>query len=190
MILGAEEYAKAIITMLHTYEVDVFKIKEFQLVFKNHKKKHEVATLIELLNIIEPLMEIKEWNYNREKRKKEHQWIDRFILNAIDSLKILSPVVEIGKSIKWWDNADEIKQRGIYVDYYETLFLPKEYSKTDFIQAKSSADRIKRSYRLLNIAFNRLPKIDSDQLIITLNDGINLFIENENKVMLNTEKGR
>ena len=145
--------------------------KEFKAVFKNHKRKHEVAILIELMNLIEPLTDLVEWNNQRKIRKKEYSWIDRFILNAIDTLRIIKPVVEMGMNIKWWDSADEIKQKGLYVDFVGKLFTPADFVRTDYDQAKPAVERIKRNFRLINIAFNRLPQQDINNLIYILNEG-------------------
>lgn len=190
IILGAEEYAKAIVTMLHSFNVKVFKINEFREVFSSHKRKHEVATLIELFNLVEPLMELGNWNIRRKIRKEEFRWTDRFLLNMNDLVKVIHPIIEIGDNIKWWDKADKMKISGFYVDYSDTLMNPKDLSKNDYLIAQPAVDKLRRNYRLLNIAFNRLQKKDIEDLINVLNEGIDLFIENEKNVMLNNGDGR
>ena len=91
---------------------------------------------MELVNIIEPIIEFDSWNIKRRSRKKEHSFIDRFILNASDLVKVLNPIIQISEDVKWWDRADEIKKRGLYVDYSDTLYQPRDVSKVDYLRAK------------------------------------------------------
>lgn len=176
-ILSLEEYTKATIVLLKSEAVKVFEVKELRQAFTNHKKKHETATLLEIINLVEPVIKFAEWNERRLKRK-HLPFIERFVLNIQDFSNALEPLKQIISNIQWLDNADSLKNRGLYVDYSEKLLIPSGLRISDYERADLVCRRIKTDYRLLNIAFNRLKETDKIDFIKTLNQGIDTYNKN------------
>lgn len=174
LILGAEEYVKAIVLLLKANGVRVFDVPEIRQVFRDHKKKHEVATFIEIANIIEPLIKLTNWNEKRKRRKQLPFW-EKFSQNLKDLSDALQPFQQISESYNWWEKADEYKKRGLYVDYNNKLQTPNDFIVKDYIQAGNVVKRLIRSYRIMNIIFNRLPNNVQKELVVTFNSGIKLY---------------
>lgn len=179
LILGAEEYVKAIVLLLKANGVRVFDVPEIRQIFRDHKKKHEVATFIELANIIEPIIKLSDWNDNRRRRKQLHFWkkINQNIKELSDALQTFQ---QISESYNWWEKADEYKKRGFYVDYNNKLQTPNDFIKKDYVQAENVVKRLISSYRILNIVFNRSPAELRKQLVDTFNSGIRIYNKNYN----------
>ena len=177
LILGAEEYVKAIVILLKTNDVRVFDVPEIRQVFRDHKKKHEVATFIELANIIEPLIKLSDWNENRKRRKQLPFW-ERLMQNLKDLSEALQPFQQISESYNWWEYADEYKKRGFYVDYKNNLQTPNDFIIKDYEQAEAAVKRLIKSYRIINIIFNRSAVKVRKELADTFNNGIKLFNSN------------
>lgn len=177
LILGAEEYVKSITIMLKANGVKVFDIEEVRLIFRDHKKKHEVVTFIEIANIIEPLIKIIDWNENRKRRRQLPFW-NRFLLNLNDLSDALRPFQQISESLNWWEYADEYKKRGFYVDYKNNLQTPNDFIIKDYEQAEAAVKRLIKSYRIINIIFNRSPVKVRKELVDTFNNGIKLYNSN------------
>ena len=177
LILGAEEYVKAIVILLKANDVRVFDVLEIRQIFRDHKKKHEVATFLEMANIIEPIINVAEWNEKRKKRK-HLPFFDRLVINLKGFSEALSPVQKIVESLEWWEHADEWKNRGLYVDYNNILQTPNDFGKMDYERAESAVKRLIRNYRIINIIFNRSPINVRKELADTFNNGIKLFNSN------------
>jgi len=174
LILGAEEYVKSIIILLKANGVRVFDVPEIRQIFRDHKKKHEVATFIEFANIIEPIILLSDWNENRKRRKKLPFW-ERFIQNLSDFSAALQPFQQISESYNWWEKADEYKKRGFYVDYNNRLQTPNDFIIKDYEKAEMVVNRLIKNYRILNIIFNRLSIEVRKDLVDTFNNGIKLY---------------
>jgi AbiV family abortive infection protein len=181
LILGAEEYCKAILILLRANNIKVFVIKELRQAFSDHKKKHEVATLVEAINLIEHIIEPR-YCYQKRKKKESISFREIFTTNPIGIYKMFNSIKLIAESIDWWGKADYFKNRGFYVDFDDKLLTPDDFKKNDYEQALLVVSRLKKSYRILNIAFKRMSTKQRNELIIDLNQGIKLYVENTNKV--------
>ena len=179
LILGAEEYCKAILILLRAYSVKVFEIKELRKAFSDHKKKHEVAILIEVINLIEYIIS-PGYCYQKPKKKESGTFREIFSANTFGIFKMFKSVKLIAESIDWWGKADYFKNRGFYVDFDDKLLTPDDFEKNDYVKALLVVTQLKRSYRKLNIAFNRMSTKRRNELVIDLNQGIKLYIENTN----------
>jgi len=177
LVLGAEEYTKAIILLLNGHGVNVFDVKELRQAFHIHKRKHEVAILLELTSFIESIMKFEEWNKKRKERKKKNKlpWLDRFILSLKDSIHYLQPIVNMGFNIDWWDKADYYKNRGFYVDYMNELNIPNNITQQDVQIAIPVIRELKKRYRILRIMFAKLPNEEIESFVNQLNEGISLY---------------
>jgi AbiV family abortive infection protein len=170
LILGAEEYSKAIIVMLHAHCVNIFYIDQAVKVFRDHKSKHDVASAFELLNLIAPVIKIVECVSKSSLRNVEG------ILNLIVQLSSefsegISEAERIFDNLDWWKNADEFKQKGFYSNYDDILIVPNHISRKEYDNAKVVVERLQRSYRLANIIFTRYPDLKGN-IATLLNQGI------------------
>ena len=179
IILGAEEYSKAIIVLLHAHGINIFKINEAVKVFRDHKAKHEVASAFELLNLLAPIINIIE-ALSVINFKKPHgllliipKLLTEISGGAAESKKVFT-------NLDWWERADQIKQNGFYVNYIDELINPKDLDKKQYDEAKTVVSRLKRSYRILNIIFSRYPKY-KPTLVGVLNQGILEYNKRLNK---------
>ncbi len=50
LVLSSEEIIKAILVLLHSEDFNVYKIKDAKKFFSDHKIRHELAQLLELIN--------------------------------------------------------------------------------------------------------------------------------------------
>jgi len=170
LILGAEEYAKAIIVLLHAHQVDIFRIDEAVKVFRDHKSNHDVASTFELLNLLAPVIKIVECI--SEGSFKNVIAIFNFIIQLTKELSDgLSEAGRVFDNLDWWKNADEIKQNGFYVNYNDKLITPGHIKSKEYDDAKVVVERLQRTYRLTNIIFTRYPELKGN-LANLLNQGI------------------
>jgi len=180
LILGAEEYVKAVILLLHSHNINVFHVKEITEIFHKHKRKHEVAIFLELSNFVDLAMEFDKWNENRKTRRK-FSFLDRFIENFKSFDKVLYPMAKMGANITWWNNADDYKKRGFYADYTDELILPESILGKEYINASTVVKDLKKRYQFLHIIFERSPESEGQSIVKMLNDGIALFNSYESK---------
>jgi|WetSurMetagenome_2_1015567.scaffolds.fasta_scaffold46910_2 AbiV family abortive infection protein len=179
-ILGAEEYSKAIIVLLHAHGVKIFKIDEAIKVFRDHKAKHGVAYAFELLNLLNPIINIIETisliNFKKPGSLISHipGLLMHFSESGLESKKVFS-------NIEWWEKADQIKQNGFYVNFNDRLFTPDELTNADFKKAISTTERLRHSYRLLNVFISRYPDL-KEAFQKTINKGIDVYLSNAGKL--------
>ncbi len=187
-ILGAEEYAKAFIMLFHSIGVKVFDIHEIKKAFYNHKKKHEVAILIQLTQFIKTFEEAQTWNQRRKKRKARGNTtlVNRFVAGLIEMGPILGDIARIGFNISWWDMADSYKNRGFYVDYNDILELPSDINIEDINTAKPAIVELIKQFNYFKDEIKESSNEELELLVADLNKGIELYISNSEKTELET----
>lgn len=183
LILGAEEYSKAIIVLLHAHCVNVFHIDQAVKVFRDHKSKHDVASAFELLNLLAPVIKIVEC-FSKSSLKNVEGILNWIVQLSSELSEGLSETERIFDNLDWWKNADEFKQKGFYSNYDDILIVPNHISRKEYDNAKVVVERLRRSYRLANIIFARYPDL-KENLTTLLNQGI---VENNRRHTKNAQR--
>lgn len=135
LILSMEESMKAVILFFDGNGFEFRKrVKGINNLFVNHKLRYPLALLLSGMNIFQDDLEefvlsikkepgvIKEFNKNKNDKKWEN------LLNVY-ALKKMNQLIE---EIKWFLNAEYLRQDGIYVDYDGTIKTPLDIPKEEF----------------------------------------------------------
>jgi AbiV family abortive infection protein len=153
-VLAAEEAIKASFLITKHYFPNA-EIKDFEDIFKNHKIKHEhLKMFIEIMvdiknritnvltNVTTPALELmeslpQEYRDNNKVEydsiRLEHDFYKTFTFYELPSAKIL----------KWLDQANDIKNNGLYVGKSEkNWFVPNNAKTKDFEDEKSYTSQI------------------------------------------------
>lgn len=125
-ILGMEECVKALCLLVDSQNRQYRKTSSFfQKVFKDHTTKHKVA--FHVLSFLPKLLSAQEliWNLNESKDE------DVF-LSELE--KVIEPSAQERNLELYFDHADDFKNKGLYVDYYDgkTLY-PKDTPQEKFL---------------------------------------------------------
>lgn len=145
LILGSEELIKGLLLFLEGKAFDLRKHKEINLLFNNHKARHTTIwsslfmwTLIKhLSNLFNPGISL------------------RKIFKLFDGLFIADD------SKKWWKNAEELKQRGFYVDYNNKIILPTELSDKDYKETNGYVQMLKKE---IFLAIKKVEEFSTEDL--------------------------
>ena len=164
LILSAEETIKSILIRLHAEGYNIYKLKEANKFFRDHKIRHQIAQLIEMgSGLIESLMK---YDYQKPTRflNTKIKWLDSFVNELIDLTKAARPFINSTSRVKELQKFNDLKNKGFYVDYRDELLLPKDQITEDrFNTTLLITERIFNFYRGVNILFhekleNHIPK--------------------------------
>ncbi|OPB87860.1 AbiV family abortive infection protein [Elizabethkingia occulta] len=156
-ILAIEECIKAIYINLHIQGVDIYKTKSASKIFKNHGERHNIAKSIEiilgiigLINTPSSIALIKDDNFKSLAKAKNILQYPLLILETITRL------IKIG-------NFNDLKNNGLYVDYYNEVSIPDEViCITDFSSVNEIYIRISQCYKFLKL-------ISREEYLVKLN---------------------
>jgi AbiV family abortive infection protein len=190
LILGAEELTKALVIFFDSLGFSLRQKQGVNKLFKDHKSRHQLNSVIQGMSlIIGPILEILRKEKAPELTDKELSKIgiqkpDQLLLtidgktfdSILETLSIQS-TVDYSSISHFWNNADNSKQNGFYVEYQDKLIEPIKISKSDF----SSTLVITNKFR-----------VDSNELINHVNcmnprvkkAFINIFLGKEFKKLL------
>lgn len=172
LILGGEELVKSGVLFLLGHGVELMKIKEMEKVFFNHKVKHDTAFFPELIGIFEYFLQAQEIPKN-----KKSSFLDNFGHFLNQALMVLSGLKQVGENLDWWENADNLKKQGFYVDYKDGLISPKEITKAQYDEANEIIKGLSIKIRVLPIIFRARSDDEKHRFVQMLNQGIDLKVE-------------
>lgn len=150
LILGSEELVKGLILYLDGIGLRIRSIKGVKKFFRDHRTRHFTAGVFMFLSqTIKPLMTMVE-----RFRVLLHQPTERENMTALEKTVITNDKEAAEKITKewtenegklmfekmmiqmdFWQEADDLKQLGLYVDYNEKLLLPRQLTKVDYENA-------------------------------------------------------
>lgn len=160
LILSSEEVIKAILVLLHSEEFDVYKIKDAKKFFSDHKIRHQLAQLLELVNgLVESGIEFE----NNERTKVDSFKNETFneVFGIIkDLVKAAKPFIKSGERINALKVFNDNKNKGLYTDYRETLLIPSQVITEEvYYRSNDIVERIFKTYKILRLMHN--PMIQS-----------------------------
>lgn len=125
-ILASEEMTKAFILFVNGKGIRLNNTKGFVSFFYGHQPRHKLANFMTLLYLFfKPFSEIlkivqeKGLEINEEQIKK--------VLDINESM-----FKDSFTGIDWWLSADNLKNRGLYVDYNNQILRPNDLNADDF----------------------------------------------------------
>jgi len=155
LILSSEEVIKAILVLLHSEGFDVYKIKDAKKFFSDHKIRHQLAQLLELVNgLVESGIEFE----NNEKIKVDSFKNETFseVFGILkDLVKAAKPFIKSGERINALKVFNDNKNKGLYTDYKETLLIPTQViTEEEYHRSKDIVERILKTYKFLRLMHN------------------------------------
>lgn len=155
LVLSSEEVIKAILVLLHSEGFNVYKIKDAKKFFSDHKVRHELAKLLEIVNgFIESGIEFE----NNERSKVESFKNETFneVFGIIkDLVKSAKPFIKSGERINALKVFNDNKNKGLYTDYRETLLIPSlVITEEVFHRSIDIVERIFKTYKILRLMHN------------------------------------
>lgn len=191
MILSIEEIIKAQVLFFQGVGIRVHRIKNANKIFSSHKDKHQVASQLQFLKIIEGF--INAWNYKPNKKKyKTDSKLMNTILNGLQDVQsFIEPISLISKSVEqmkgnveWIEKANDLKNRGFYVDYKGDIKLPQDVTIETFDKASSINKECIDLYRIIKLSFEKITDAEGKEILIqSINNDLLPRIEN----ILNTK---
>lgn len=122
LILGTEEYIKGFLLFLESKQFELRKFKSVASVFKHHKPRHYLVRDIYSVWIVSKALFAIPQKSNRVEA----------ILQLVQTAITIIPAVD---HFHWWNEADLLKQRGLYVDFNDTLITPSQLTAVHYQEA-------------------------------------------------------
>ena len=163
LVLSTEESVKSILVLLHSENCNVYKIKDARKFFSDHIIRHQIAMFIEMgLGIFESW-----YLYDHRKPTKllktNIRWLDSLVNGFIDIGNALDPFLNTKPNIEYLQEFNNIKNKGFYVDYRDSLIDPNvEVTIADYEIALKIANRI---FKLVDSIDKRNITVLFDKLI-------------------------
>lgn len=126
LILGSEELIKGVFLALESKGIIYRQLKNFKKIYFDHSTRHLI--LKDFYTYWLPLKTL----IKIFKRKKLESVSQMIIMYGAD---ILGGVLLTTTNKSWWDKADTLKQKCLYVDFKGVAISPSELGKSDFDQA-------------------------------------------------------
>lgn len=155
LILSSEEIVKAILVFMHSKSLQVYKIKDAKKFFSDHKIRHGVAQMIEVGNGL--FESISLWESRHERKKlfvTKNKKLNSFLNTINDIIKSSAPAVESYENVYKIQEFNDLKNKGLYVDYKNELLDPIDISLSTYQESKIIIDKIFRFYKLLRILYH------------------------------------
>jgi AbiV family abortive infection protein len=144
LILGSEELIKAIVLFLDSKDFEIRKIKGAAGLFYTHASRHNVLKeFFSVLLFFRPVKTLDKIN------------IGNFLLG------ILKGGVNAYSNYHWWEKADTLKQRGLYVDHTDSILTPSSFTENDFKIALLHVSAVRKE---INGLINQLNNMTEQQL--------------------------
>lgn len=156
-ILSSEETVKSFIVFLHGNGIDIYLVKKIKDKFSRHPTKHDISIGIDIIKFITTIS-------SNEK-------------NFFKSLlKLTLSYKQLKDSLTWWQGADKLKNRGLYVDYIGKLSLPQEISKEEYNTALNFNLKLKENIEVIKSFFENTEK--KGLLVNDINKGLKEIYNN------------
>lgn len=157
LVLSTEEYIKSILILLETNGYDVFKNSKSRKFFKDHKIRHNIAQIIELISFFfDTGSEITAKYKKRKTNNSKFSWIIETIiilLRSFDNIKLNED------RILFLSEFNNLKNNGLYVGFKDQISIPsKVINESKYIKTKEINERISNFYKVLRMLFH--PKVD------------------------------
>lgn len=169
-ILGSEEYIKGCILYLRGMGINVDKIAEVKKALKQHKERHQLAMLFKLFKIIEGFANFRKF--------KGPSGIKVSLLNSIphylrEVQSLMKVMIDVGDDLGWWEKANDYKNEGFYVDYFNGVKSPSSVTVEDYEIAKVKVKDLTQRFRVLKLVFERASSDkDRKELVYLINQAL------------------
>jgi len=155
LILSSEEIIKAILVLMHSEGYKVYLIEGSKKFFSDHKIRHQVAKLLDLMSTLFESMYIWEEQRENPEIKTKIKLLDGVLNFLNDVAKTISPFLNSAERIQLLQEFNDMKNNGFYVDYKDGLIIPKEQiQKEDFLKTKKVVDRLFKLSKAMKILFH------------------------------------
>lgn len=122
-ILGAEEYIKCLCILLDGYGCNTRKIPKVKNIFSHHISRHKISRdFLPVWSVVKYLISFRIVN----SRRKNLTILAKTFLSALTA----------SSKHDWWNEANVLKNDGLYVDYKSTIVSPSRFTSTDYESAK------------------------------------------------------
>lgn len=175
-ILGGEELIKGALLYFHGIGINILRIKDLKSVFKNHLPKHEAAKLSELLKIFESFIRLEEMEVKTYSTKK---WLNDIMLILDQTRVFLEPIADMSENLDWWGEADKLKNRGLYVDYYDELLTPNQITLEQFNKTANIMKELSNRFRLIKVFMEKAEREERNELVQQINKGLEIQINKD-----------
>lgn len=179
LVLSSEEVIKAILVILHSEGLSVYRVKAPKKFFTDHKIRHELAKMIELgSSLFESAKKYEENEPSTLFRLKNDTW-NIFLNGLVDIINASKPLLDSYNNFEELNQFDAYKQKGFYVDFVDELIVPsKQIDESKFIKTNNITDRLFKFYKGLRIIYN--PRFKNH-----FNENEIIELQNQLKVLIN-----
>lgn len=179
LILSSEEVVKAVLVLLHSNGYKVYEIEGAKKFFVDHKIRHQIAQLIESgLGLFESMMI---WDEERKNKivKTKSRWFDEVVHLLKDIYKASQPMFETADRVEKLQEFNDLKNKGLYVDYRDELLNPKVIMTEEvYKEVLLIVKRTLKFYKILKIFFHEsLEKHISKSKINKGKESLKFFID-------------
>jgi len=155
-ILSAEEAVKGIIILNHPFVKEEY--TGWQEIFKSHSKKHEyISNVIKINYCLTKSIETTNKGKPISEKKLQHlKSINKLAFDTYQWWKKQkdNPLV-FEETLKWWDSANQEKNKGFYVDKGSTEWHnPRKYTCKQFMEAKKYTKVLIELAEFMEITYN------------------------------------
>ncbi|SDX00193.1 abortive infection protein, AbiV family [Hydrobacter penzbergensis] len=152
LILGSEEFIKAVVLLLESKGFSLRAMKKYNKLFYNHSARHIIISdFYSIWMAVRTLFDIPS---KKQGESSPSHWMNVFSGVAKGFLESLD-------NHSWWKAADDHKQHCFYVDYENKVLLPSVFSKQHYLEAKKHVDRFLFDLRTIVVV---LLRADEQQL--------------------------
>lgn len=155
LVLSSEELIKSIVVFLHSEGFEVYKIKTAKKIFSDHRYRHSIAKIFEMINGVSDSFlryeKIEKSNKEISKDVNVNTLINLFF-DFKESAKPLEQTTERNELI---ENFNDNKNKGLYTDFREELQISSEQiTEETYHKTLEIIKRIFRFYKMLMIQFH------------------------------------
>lgn len=185
LILGSEELVKALIVYFDGIGLSIRSVKGVKKFFRDHKTRHSFVTLFCMLSLtIKLLMKLieryKELLHEPEKRDNMTEFEKVLMLTgkprteeiAEECVRVFGnkELNQVSNEIDFWRQADELKQKGFYVDFQDELVTSQTLTKTDYDMAYSATSLFCIDCKTLIENFENTGQEEKDWLVLSIKE--------------------
>lgn len=138
LILSTEELVKGLLLYFQSMKIDVRNVSGIHLFFTDHIIKHRLASII---NLTFPLFKLLGGFIHKtvEKIHNPESLVefteDEKALITINENRLQYLFKDLDEFLDWWEEANINKNKGIYIDYSNSLETPMQVTEIEYLQA-------------------------------------------------------
>jgi len=138
LILSTEETVKGLLLYLQSIKVEIRNVPGMYLYFTDHTIRHQLAMQINLMyGIIKPFMELalsmKDCLHQPDKKISLKE--TTLVVMSQYEKKADAYVKELEEMFDWWEDTNEMKNKGLYVDYTTRLETPMQIEEAKYLKS-------------------------------------------------------